>query len=52
MVFYYLVHILHPLQHVDLSGILSCLTLPSDGSEGDVGGEEEEETNKSEKRDD
>ena len=48
----YLIHVLHPLEHVDFSGIFSGLTLPSDRSEGDVGGEEEEETNKSKKRDD
>ena len=48
----YLIHVLHPLEHVDFSGIFSSLTLPSDGSEGDVGGEEEEETNEGEQGDD
>jgi len=51
-VVFYLVHVLHPGEHVDFSGIFSSLTLPSDGSEGDISGEEEEETNKSQKRND
>ena len=43
---------MHPGEHVHFSGIFSSLTLPSDGSEGDIGGEEEEETNKGKQRND
>ena len=48
----YLVHVHHPLHHVGLSGVLNGLSLPPDGGEGHVGGEEEEETNEGEQGDD
>ena len=48
----YLVHVHHPLNHVGLSGALDGLSLPPDGGEGHVGGEEEEETEEGEEGDD
>ena len=48
----YLVHVHHPLNHVGLSGILDGLSLPPDGGEGHVGGEEEEEAEEGEEGDD
>ena len=48
----YLVHVHHSLNHVGLAGILDGLSLPPDGGEGHVGGEEEEEAEEGEKGDD
>ena len=48
----HLVHVHHPLNHVGLSGILDGLSLPPDGGEGHVGGEEEEEAEEGEEGDD
>ena len=48
----YLVHVHHPLNHVGLSGILDGLSLPPDGGEGHVGGEEKEEAEEGEEGDD
>ena len=48
----YLVHVHHSLNHVGLAGILDGLSLPPDGGEGHVGGEEEEQAEEGEEGDD